>query len=111
MKIALGSTLMIGCTVIANLLMKVGAAPKDADRLVFGIVGWQVIAGLAALGMAGVLYAGLLRLLLLTIAQSFAAAQFIAVILAAVVVLAEPIPPARWIGIGLFASSNREAMP
>ena len=36
-------------------------------------------------------------------AQAFAATQFIAVILASSLLLSEPIPFARWIGIGLIA--------
>jgi drug/metabolite transporter (DMT)-like permease len=102
MKIALGFVLMISCTVIANLLMKMGAAVPATER-VLGLVSWKLVAGVSAFGCAALLYAWLLHWLPLNVAQAFAAAQFVAVILASSTILAEPIPALRWVGIGLIA--------
>jgi len=92
---------MIGCTVIANLIMKVGAADAPAPALL-GIFSWRTLAGFTIFGVAGLLYAAVLRFLPLNVAQSYAAAQFISVILASRLVLGEPIALERWIGISLI---------
>jgi undecaprenyl phosphate-alpha-L-ara4N flippase subunit ArnE len=95
---------MIACTVIANLLLKSGAAAAVTGSGMGAVVNWRIVAGLAAFGLAGLLYAIVLRWLPLNVAQSFAAAQFIAVIVASSLVLAEPISPAQWLGIALIAA-------
>jgi drug/metabolite transporter (DMT)-like permease len=102
MNVVLGLTAMIAFTVVANLLMKVGAE-RTASPVLLGVFSWTTLAGLAAFGIAGLLYAWLLKSLPLNVAQSFMAAQFIAVILASWVVLSEAIPGARWLGIALIA--------
>jgi undecaprenyl phosphate-alpha-L-ara4N flippase subunit ArnE len=68
---------MISCTVLANLLMKLGADDASSGTLL-GFMSWRTFAGLAAFGFA----AAALRFLPLNAAQSYAAAQFVAVILA-----------------------------
>jgi drug/metabolite transporter (DMT)-like permease len=103
MKIALGFLLMISCTVMANLLMKLGAAAPGA-AVFLGLLSWTTVFGLAAFGTAGMLYAWLLKWMPLNLAQSFAAAQFIAVILASDLFLSERIPLGRWIGIAMIAA-------
>jgi drug/metabolite transporter (DMT)-like permease len=95
---------MISCTVLANLLLKAGAHPSASEPLLFGQVSWKLIAGLSVFGCAALLYASVLRSVPLNVAQSFASAQFIAVIVASSLVLAEPIPLSRWLGIGLIAA-------
>lgn len=100
----LGLVAMISCTVVANLLMKLGATTPSADRVLFSMIDWKVLAGLAAFGCAALFYAALLETIPLNVVQSFAAAQFIAVIIAANQILAEPISPARWVGIALIAA-------
>jgi undecaprenyl phosphate-alpha-L-ara4N flippase subunit ArnE len=95
---------MIACTVIANLLLKSGAAAAATASGIGAAVNWRIAAGLAAFGLAGVLYAIVLRWLPLNVAQSFAAAQFVAVIVASAVVLSEPISPGQWLGIALIAA-------
>jgi drug/metabolite transporter (DMT)-like permease len=94
---------MISCAVLANLLMKMGATTPSADRILFGIVDWKMIAGIMAFACAALIYAALLETIPLNLVQSLLAGQFIAVILASSYVLSEPIPPARWIGIGFIA--------
>lgn len=103
MKIVLGFAAMIGCTIAANLLLKLGAMPVRGGRLAFGLINWQISAGLITFACAAALYIWLLRVLPLNLAQCFAAAQFIGVVIASTAVLGEPISLRRWIGIALIA--------
>lgn len=102
--VVLGLIAMMCCTVIANLLMKLGATTPAAERFFFGIVDWKMAAGLVAFGCAVVVYAMLLQSIPLNLVQSLAAAQFIAVIVASKLVLAEPISATRWVGVALIAA-------
>ena len=95
----LGFVIMISLTVAANLMLKIGASTPAAERVVFGMLGWKSVAGLALFGCAGLLYAFVLRFVPLNLAQAFAGAQYVGVILAAAFILGEPISPARWVGI------------
>jgi multidrug transporter EmrE-like cation transporter len=101
MKAIFPLTAMICCTVVANLLMKLGADDAPSPLLV-GLMSWRTVAGLFAFGCAGLFYAAFLRVLPLNVAQSYAAVQFIAVILASKFVLDEPILLGRWIGISMI---------
>jgi undecaprenyl phosphate-alpha-L-ara4N flippase subunit ArnE len=92
---------MIACTVAANLLMKLGSVDARSP-LLFDLLSWRTVCGLAVFGCAGLFYAWVLRLLPLNVAQSYAAAQFVAVILASRLVLGEPVPLARWVGISMI---------
>jgi multidrug transporter EmrE-like cation transporter len=94
---------MIGCTVVANLLLKVGAA-DDPTRLLLGLASWRSLCGLAVFGCAALFYMRVLRILPLNVAQSFAAAQFVAVIVGSRLVLGEAIPVTRWTGISMIAA-------
>jgi drug/metabolite transporter (DMT)-like permease len=91
---------LISLTVPANLLLKLGAGASAAERVLFGLLGWKSLAGLALFGCGGMLYAVLLRQVPLNVAQVFAAAQFVGVVMVASLMLGEPISPARWLGIG-----------
>jgi drug/metabolite transporter (DMT)-like permease len=104
-KIFLLFAAMIGCTVMANLLMKTGALHAEAAGGPWWhqFLQWRIIAGLASFGAAALIYTFILRLLPLNVAQAFASAQFIAVILASWIVLSEPIGTAQWTGIALIA--------
>lgn len=103
MKIAVGFLLMILFTVIANLLLKIGAG-KAPSPVLFNFISWISVFGLVCFAGAGLIYSWLLKSLPLSIAQSFAAAQFVAVILASAVVLSESITAAQWLGILLIAT-------
>jgi len=98
MQVVVGLIAMIAFTVAANLLMKVGAE-REASPLLLGFLSWTTIAGLATFGVSGLIYAWVLKTLPLNVALSFAAAQYVAVIVASRVVLSEPIPATRWLGI------------
>jgi multidrug transporter EmrE-like cation transporter len=102
MQVAVGLIAMIAFTVAANLLMKVGAE-RAASPLLLGVLSWTTIAGLATFGISGLIYAWVLKTLPLNVALSFAAAQYVAVIVASRVVLSEPIPATRWLGIMFIA--------
>jgi len=101
MKAIVPLVAMIGCTVVANLLMKLGSGDQRLPFF-FGLLSWRSALGLMIFGVAGLCYAVVLRLLPLNVAQSYAAAQFVAVILASRLVLGEPVPMARWIGISMI---------
>ena len=101
MAVVAGFALMLTCAVVGNLLMKIGTATAPSPALL-GLWSWKTLAGFATFGFSGLVYAWLLKFLPLNVAQSFAAAQFVSIILASAIVLAEPIPPARWIGIALI---------
>jgi drug/metabolite transporter (DMT)-like permease len=98
-RVLLGFVTMVLLTVGANLMLKLGAAVPAAERVVFGIVGWKSLAGLALFGCAGLLYAILLRWVPLNVAQAFTAAQFVGVVAVASLMLSEPISAVRWVGI------------
>lgn len=103
MTIAVWFVLMITGTVTGNLLMKIGANATPSP-LLLNLVSWKTVAGIAAFGLAGVIYAWVLKYLPLNVANSLAAAQFVSVIITSAVVLSEPIPAPRWIGIGLIVA-------
>jgi drug/metabolite transporter (DMT)-like permease len=92
---------MIGCCVVANLLMKLGSGDPRSP-LFLGLLSWRSVFGLGAFGLGGLCYAAALRFLPLNLAQSYAAAQFVAVIVASRLILGEPIPTPRWFGISMI---------
>ncbi len=104
MKTLIAFTLMIGCTVAANLFMKIGATTNDVSvGFISRVLSWQVLVGLAFFGAAAIIYVFILTWLPLNVAQSFAAAQFVTVILASAFVLSEPINGVQWFGITFIA--------
>lgn len=98
-----GIACMIGLTVGANLMLKLGAMAPPGERIVLGLFGWQSVLGLALFGSGGLIYAFVLRALPLYVAQVFASAQYVAVILAAGILLREAISPLSWLGIACIA--------
>ena len=64
----LGFVAVIACTVAANLMLKLGASVPEAQRVLFGLLGWKSAAGLALFGCGGIVYALLLRRVPLNIA-------------------------------------------
>jgi undecaprenyl phosphate-alpha-L-ara4N flippase subunit ArnE len=102
MKIFFAFVVMISCTVVANLLMKTGAANIGNAGEWWKILNLRISLGLAFFGCALLIYVLILHRLPLNVAQSFASAQFIAVILAAALVLGEPVQPMQWIGISFI---------
>jgi drug/metabolite transporter (DMT)-like permease len=104
MQLAISFTLMIGLTVAANILLKAGAMVPAAERTFMDICDWRTLLGFACFGTSAVVYSGVLQWVPLNLAQSIAASQFVAVILASSLILGEPIPLARLLGIALIAA-------
>jgi drug/metabolite transporter (DMT)-like permease len=104
MKIAVAFAILIGFSVAANLLLKIGAsAHSSGDSLLAKAMSWQVLLGISCFGASALVYFAILSWLPLSVAQSFAAAQFVAVVLAAFFVLQEPVNGLTWVGISLIA--------
>ena len=101
--VAAAAVAMVGLTIAANVLVKMGAAKTAAAGPMATLTAPEILLGLGCFGLAFVLYALVLRALPLNVAQSFMSVQFVGVVLAAATVLAEPIGPARWFGIALIA--------
>ena len=102
--ISFGIISMLTLMVAGSLFMKVGATGDPAKRWFFSLVGTQSVIGIGCYGIALVLYAWLLKQVPLNVMQALATAQFIAIIIMSAMFLAEPIPPMRWVGIGLIAA-------
>lgn len=93
-----------GFTVLANLVLKVGAQAEGVGRVwPLTVVNLRVVAAAGAFGMAFLFYAMLLKRLPLSLAQAILSMQFVLVILAANVLLGEQIGTVRWAGIALMA--------
>jgi multidrug transporter EmrE-like cation transporter len=93
---------MIGCTVAANVFLKWGAMVPAAERTISGVCDWRTLIGFVFFGASAVVYSGVLQAMPLNVAQSIAASQFVAVIVASAIILAEPIPAVRMLGIILI---------
>jgi drug/metabolite transporter (DMT)-like permease len=104
MYYAISFALMIGFTVAANVFLKAGAVVPTAERTIPGVCDWRTLIGFAFFGTSAIIYSGVLQSMPLNMAQSIAASQFVAVILASAVILAEPIPPLRLLGILLIVA-------
>jgi undecaprenyl phosphate-alpha-L-ara4N flippase subunit ArnE len=109
--------LMIGFTVAANVFLKAGAMVPAPERTIAGVCDWRTLLGFVFFGTAAVVYSGVLQWLPLNVAQSIAASQFVAVIVASALILAEPIPLVRLLGIVLImagivvVSLSNKALP
>ena len=103
MRIAVALVLMISCTIVANLLLKIGAMAPPGESILFRNVAWQSLTGISIFGCSLLIYMWVLRSVPLNIAQAFAAFQFVGVILASAVLLSEAIPPLRWVGLALIS--------
>jgi len=105
-KILLFAAGMISFTVVANLLLKMGAVAghEAGGPWWIQVANWRVAAAYGSYAISVLFYTLLLRTVPLNVAQSFTAAQFIAVVVASAVVLSEPISSPRWAGIALIAA-------
>jgi drug/metabolite transporter (DMT)-like permease len=94
----------MACTVVGNLLLKVGADQKGVNAIwPISLLNLQTFFAAILFCCAMVFYIMVLKRISLNLAQSIFAAQFVLVILAANLVLDEPIGLYRWIGIALIA--------
>jgi multidrug transporter EmrE-like cation transporter len=90
--------------VTGNVLMKAGGSVEPNRTILFGIIAWQTLAGIAFFASSIVLYAWVLRQLPLYIAQAIASLQFVGATLAAAILFGESIAPGKWFGVGLIVS-------
>jgi drug/metabolite transporter (DMT)-like permease len=104
MYFVISFALMISFTVAANVLLMAGAMVPAAERTIMGVCDWRTLLGFAFFGTSAIVYSGVLQWLPLNVAQSIAASQFVAVILASALILAEPIPVVRLVGIVLIVA-------
>ncbi|MGH7102954.1 MAG: EamA family transporter [Acetobacteraceae bacterium] len=95
---------VIVSVVAGNLLLKSGVAADPTGGLVTKLLQPYVLLGLALFGTGAMLYLLVLERLPLNVAQSVLALQYVGVMLGSVVVLGEPMPPARVIGAILIAA-------
>lgn len=88
---------VIAGNISANLLLKVGAVEAR----------WPCIGGgLACFAVAMLAYLALLRRVPLSVAQGIVVLQVVGGIVGAWLILGEPVPPWRWIGIGLVVGGS-----
>ncbi|MGH7070403.1 MAG: hypothetical protein ACREFO_10355 [Acetobacteraceae bacterium] len=89
-------------TVTANLLLKVGVTADPTGGFIAKLLHPNVLLGLALFGAGAILYLLVLARLPLNVAQSVLALQYVGVMLGSVLVLGEPMPPARVLGAALI---------
>ena len=99
--VALGAVVVASS--LGNVLLKLGARIDAPERLLFGLVAWQTLFGIASFGCGVLFYAWALKFIDVHVAQSVVAVQYVAIILLAVLFLGERVPPQQWWGMGLIA--------
>lgn len=93
---------VVTANVVGSVFMKIGATVPERNAFLFGMFGWQTIAGIAFFASGALFYALALKGLPLNVAQSIAALQFVGTVGAAVVVLGEAVTLNQWFGIALI---------
>jgi drug/metabolite transporter (DMT)-like permease len=87
-----------------NVLLKIGArAGAHAANLMFGLVAWQTLAGIASFSLGVLAYAWALKQFDLHSAQIVVSLQYVSVILLSYFVLGERIASNEWLGMALIA--------
>ena len=105
--LVIGATIAatLSCTVVANLLLKIGADERGVGTVwPLSMLNMHTFLGAVAFFMAMLLYLMVLKQTALNLAQSIFALQFILVIFAAHLILGEPIGMYRWLGIALISA-------
>ncbi|MGA8173108.1 MAG: EamA family transporter [Methylocystis sp.] len=88
--------------VLGNVFLKLGSSDNTGRALIFGLFGWQTVAGIGFFASAILIYAWALKYLPLHVAQAAASLQFVGAILAAALVFNEAIYLQKWFGVGLI---------
>jgi undecaprenyl phosphate-alpha-L-ara4N flippase subunit ArnE len=95
----------MACTVIGNLLLKLGSGEAGVMRFwPLNLLNAKTLLGGVVFSLAMIFYIMVLKRTSLNLAQSIFATQFVLVIFAAHFVLGEMIGPYRWLGIGFIAA-------
>lgn len=87
-----------------NVLLKLGAGVNDSRQMLFGLVAWQTLLGMACFGFGLLAYAWALKQFELHAAQIIVSLQYVLAIFLAMWLLGEHISPAKWAGIALIAT-------
>lgn len=95
--------LVIAGNSLGNVLLKLGAGVTEARQMLFGVVPWQTLAGVACFGGGILAYAWALKQFELHAAQIVVSLQYVAAIFLATWFLGEHISPMKWLGIALIA--------
>jgi len=95
----------MACTVVGNLLLKLGSGEAGLLRVwPLSLLNAKTLLGGVVFSLAMLFYIMVLKRTSLNLAQSIFALQFVLVIFAAHFVLGELIGPYRWLGIGFIAT-------
>ena len=95
----------MACTVVGNLLLKLGSGEAGVMRVwPLNLLNAKTLLGGVVFSLAMIFYIMVLKRLSLNLAQSIFALQFVLVIFAAHFVLGEMIGPYRWLGIAFIAT-------
>ncbi len=87
---------------LGNVLLKLGAQASVAGHVLFGLVAWQTIAGIASFGCGLLAYAWALKQFDLHTAQIVVSLQYVSIILLSYLILGEHISTTQWFGIALI---------
>lgn len=88
---------VVAVNVCASLLLKLGSADRPAP-LLFHLLSWRSLLGLACFGVGGLAYAWLLRYVPLGVAQAVLASQYIFTVTGAWLLLHESIDGVQLLG-------------
>lgn len=94
----------MSCTIIGNLLLKVGVSEQGmSTNWPLSLLNLKTALGALIFCFALLLYMMVLKTTPLNLAQSIFSTQFVLVIIAANIILGEPISLHRWVGIAFIA--------
>lgn len=85
-----------------NILLKIGANGDRSGKLLFGVLPWQTLGGIACFGFGVLIYSWALNQFDLHAAQIVVSLQYVLVILLAAFFLGESISMQTWFGIGFI---------
>jgi multidrug transporter EmrE-like cation transporter len=88
--------------VLGNVFLKLGSSVDASRAQIFGMFGWQTVAGIGFFAAGILCYALALKSLPLHVAQAIAALQFVGAIAAAAMFFGEAITALKWVGIALI---------
>ena len=86
-----------------NILLKIGANAAKSNKLLFGLLPWQTLAGIACFAFGVLIYSWALGRIELHVAQIILSLQYVLVIGLAAAFLGEAISMQAWFGIGFIA--------
>lgn len=100
----LALALVVAGNAAGNVLLKIGAGVSDSRQMLFGLVAWQTLLGMACFGFGLLAYAWALKQFELHAAQIIVSLQYVLAIFLATWLLGEHISAGKWAGIALIAA-------